>query len=91
MTLRGTDPLSYITEYTLVYDHYLERLGDVGVARAELRVLLWGLGFWFGAKGLNIRVEGMGFGVLGLGFGVLGLGFGVLGFGFGVKDLNIRV
>ena len=61
----GTDPESYITEYTIVYEGKPCR-GCTGSCRSGFRV-----------QGLAFRVQGLGFRVWGSGSGVEGLGFRV--------------
>ena len=90
MLYSGTDPESYITEYTLVYED--QPLGGV-------RGFRWGripgcyvtLSLWRGGRRCWFRVEGLGFtawdsrlGIQGLGFRAVGSGLRVQGFGFRV-------
>ena len=77
MLYSGTDPESYITEYTLVYEEKSE--SSQGSRRHWPSV---SMGLWLRVEGLGLGFEGLVFRVKCVGFGIWGLRFWMQGLGF---------
>jgi len=82
MLYSGTDPKSYITEYTLVYEEFVEKPKSPQVRQdppSKKTTVEFCIPSKLGRGTSRCRVWGFGFGVWGFGFGFGGLG--VCGFG----------